>query len=259
MRTPTMKSRADRGADRVAAPRRTKRMPVVEAAAVVVVALVGRGRPELVGQMAVGVDLEPIEPAAFMRCGGVGVVGDDARDVPVLHRLGERAMRGLAHRRGRDHRQPVRLVPRRPPAEMGDLDHHGGAMRVAVVGQVGAARARSRPCRRAGCRTPGGLSGETTAEPPSSSARCRPWPFRRGTGGSGLSACHPRRRSARARCSSAGCVMSDGGVGMAAAAGPWMVRRSWMVVLLVRHNGISHVPQGASSGWFYSKGVPYHV
>ena len=111
-------------------------MPVVQAAAVIVVALVGRRRPELVGQMAVGVDLQPVQPGRLHALRRRRVVGDDAVDVPVLDRLGERPMRRLADRRGGQHRQPVRLVPRGAPAEMGDLDHHRRAVRVALVRQA---------------------------------------------------------------------------------------------------------------------------
>ncbi len=41
----------------------------------------------------------------------------------------------LAHRRGRQHRQPVGLVPIGPPSEVGQLDHHRAALAVAVLGQ----------------------------------------------------------------------------------------------------------------------------
>ena len=70
-----------------------------------------------------------------MRCGGRGIVLDDALDVPVLHLLGEGAVRRLAHRRGGEHRQPVRLVPIGAAAKMGELDHDRGAMVVAFVGK----------------------------------------------------------------------------------------------------------------------------
>ena len=68
--------------------------PVLEAAAPLVVALVGRRRPELVGQVAVGVDLAAVEPGRLHARGGRRVVGDDALDVPLLDRLGEAAVRG---------------------------------------------------------------------------------------------------------------------------------------------------------------------
>ena len=77
----------------------------------------------------------PSRPAACMRAAARGVGLDDARDVPVLGLLGERAMRRLADRRGREHRQPVAVVPVGAPAEMGDLDHHRASVLVAVVGE----------------------------------------------------------------------------------------------------------------------------
>jgi hypothetical protein len=89
---------------------------VVEAAAVLVVAAVGGGRPEAVHQVAVGLDLDAVEAGRLHALGGVGVVGDDAGEVPVLGLLGEGAVGRLAHRRGRQHRQPVALFQpvRRP-------------------------------------------------------------------------------------------------------------------------------------------------
>ena len=110
---------------------------VVERPAVVVVALVGGRRPELVDQVAVAFELEAIEACSFHAFGAVGVSLDDPGDVPILHDLREGAMGGLAHVGGRDDRQPVRLVPVGPPAEMGHLDHHRRAMGVHVVGEFG--------------------------------------------------------------------------------------------------------------------------
>ena len=110
--------------------------PVLEAAAPLVVAPVGRRRPELVGQVAVGVDLAAVEPGRLHPRGGRRVVGDDALDVPLLDRLGEAAVRGLADRRRRQHRQPVGLVPGGAPAEVGELDHHRRPVLVALVGEL---------------------------------------------------------------------------------------------------------------------------
>ncbi len=108
---------------------------IVERAAVGVVAPVGRGRPELVDQMPVAFELDPIEACRLHALGAVGVGLDHPRDVPVLHGLREGAVRRLAHVRRRDHRQPVRLAPARAAAEMRDLDHHRRAMRMDVVGE----------------------------------------------------------------------------------------------------------------------------
>ena len=71
-----------------------------------------------------------------MRCAALGIVGDDALDVPVLDLFGKGAVGRLAHRRGDEHRQPVALVPAGAAAEMGELDHHGAAVLVTVVGEL---------------------------------------------------------------------------------------------------------------------------
>jgi hypothetical protein len=126
---------ADRRAHRLHHAQR-KRHAGIEVAAERIVPLVRRGRPELVGQMAVGVDLQPVQTGRLHALRRRRVVGDDAVDVPVLDRLRKRPMGRLADRGGRQHRQPVRLVPGGAPAEMGDLDHHRRTMRVALVGQA---------------------------------------------------------------------------------------------------------------------------
>ena len=82
----------------------------------------------------------PSRPAACMRCGSARIVGDDAVEVPVLGLLGKGAMRRLAHRRGRQHRQPVGLVPAGAAAEMGELDHHLAVVLVAGIGELGEPR-----------------------------------------------------------------------------------------------------------------------
>ena len=87
-------------------------------------ALVGGRRPELVGQVAIGVDLEAIETCRLHPLRRRRIVPDDAVEVPRFGRLGEAAVRGLAHARRCEDRQPVRLVPGSAPAEMGELDHH---------------------------------------------------------------------------------------------------------------------------------------
>lgn len=110
--------------------------PVVERAVVFVVAAVGGRRPERVHQMAVGLELDAVEPGCLHALGRGGIVGDDAVDVPVLGRLGEGAMRRLAHRRRRQHRQPVGLVPPRSAAQMRELDHHLAVVLVAGVGEI---------------------------------------------------------------------------------------------------------------------------
>ena len=113
----------------------SKAHAVVERAAIIVVAPVGQRRPELIHQMAVSLDLQPVEPRRLHPLGGVGVMGDDARDVEILHRLGKCAMRGFADMARREDGQPVVLGPARAPAEMGDLNHHRRAERMHIVRQ----------------------------------------------------------------------------------------------------------------------------
>lgn len=85
--------------------------------------------------MAVGFDLDAIQSGSLHALRRRGVVGDDALDVPVFDHLGKRTVRRFAYRRGRQHRQPIRLVPCGTPPEMRKLYHHRRAMRVAVIGQ----------------------------------------------------------------------------------------------------------------------------
>ena len=97
--------------------------PVLEGAAVLVAAVVRQRRPELVEEVAVGLDLDAVHPARLHALCGVGVLLDDAVDVPVLGLLGHGAMRRLPPRRRSEDRQPVVLGPARAPAEVGQLDH----------------------------------------------------------------------------------------------------------------------------------------
>ena len=80
---------ADRLAHRIDAPA-GEAQAVVERAVVLVVAVVGRRRPEAVHQMAVGFELDAVEAGRLHALRGGGIVGDDAVDVPVLHLLGKR-------------------------------------------------------------------------------------------------------------------------------------------------------------------------
>ena len=108
---------------------------VVERTAVRRIELVGQRRPELIHQMPVGLDLDPIEPRLLHALGGVDVILEDALDVPVLELLRECAVRGFPIVRRRDDRQPIGLIPSRPAPEMGDLDHHGCALLMTRVGE----------------------------------------------------------------------------------------------------------------------------
>ena len=107
---------------------------VLERAAVLVVAVVGGRRPELIEQVAVRLDLDAVHSAGLHPLGGVGVVADDAVDVPRLGDLRVGAVRRLAQRRRRDHRQPVVLAPAGAAAEVADLDHRRCAVLVDAVG-----------------------------------------------------------------------------------------------------------------------------
>ena len=109
---------------------------VVERTAVFVGALVGGGRPELVDQMAVALELESVEAGRLHPFGRVGVGRDHTRKIPVLHRLGKGAVGGFAHARGRNHGQPIGPAPAGAAAEMGDLDHHRRPLLVHVVGEL---------------------------------------------------------------------------------------------------------------------------
>ena len=112
-----------------------KAHPVFQRAAKGCVQRVGRGRPELVYQMPVGFQLQAVDPGGVHAFGGVGVVADDAVNVPVFHLFGEGAVRGLTLVRGRYHRQPIGLGPAGAPPQVGQLDHHGGAVFMAGVGE----------------------------------------------------------------------------------------------------------------------------
>ena len=110
--------------------------PVVERAAVAVAALVDERRPELVDEVAVGLELETVEAALPAAPRRLAERAHDPPDVGLLHLLGEAPVGGLADRRGRDRRQPVAVVPDRPPAQVGELDHRRRAVRVHPVGQL---------------------------------------------------------------------------------------------------------------------------
>ncbi len=129
MRTPTRKSAPTRA-------RTACSTSMVKRAAVLVLALVGGGRPELIGEVAVAFDLQAVEAGRLAALGRHRVLAHDARDVPILGGFGKGAMRGLADRARRHHRQPVALAPGGAAAQVRDLDHHGGAVLVDGVGEL---------------------------------------------------------------------------------------------------------------------------
>ena len=110
--------------------------PVIERPAVGPVERIGQRRPELIHQMAVGLQLDAVEPRGIHALRGVRVVLDDALDIPILDLLGKGAMGRLLVERRRDHRQPEILVPASAPSEMRQLDHDRRAVLVAGVRQV---------------------------------------------------------------------------------------------------------------------------
>ena len=110
--------------------------PRLRRAAVLVLAPVRPRREEAVEEVAVRLQFDAVEPAGLAAQRGAHVVVDDPVEVPLLGLLGEGAVGRLAHRRGRDGRQPVAGVVRGAPPEVGHLDHHGGAVFVDVVGEL---------------------------------------------------------------------------------------------------------------------------
>ncbi len=145
--------------------RHRKAHAVLEAAAVIVVALVGRRRKEGIEQMAVGFNLDPVEPAfaTALHAGAIGL--DHPLDLEILHHLRKGAMRRFARRRRRNDRQPVFLAPIGAAAEMGDLAHYGA---VICVHRIGELSEPGNDCVGAGAQIAEacGESRLTTAEPP---------------------------------------------------------------------------------------------
>ncbi len=128
--------RPHRAADRVEHAE-DEAQPIVEAAAILVGALVGGRRPELVREMAISLDLDAVEAGSLHALRRRGVVGDDPLDIPVLRLLREGPVGGFTDRRRREHGKPVPAAPAAgAPAEMGDLDHHRGAVRVTLVAEA---------------------------------------------------------------------------------------------------------------------------
>ena len=170
---------------------------VFEAAAIFVGALVDGRAPELVDQMAVrGGQLAAVEPAFLAAARGGGVVGDDARDVEILHLLGDGAAGGLAAGRGGDGRQPVLGVPAGAPAHMGELDHQRGAVARGCGRRIRGRRgSRCHRRRRSGSRARPGCRSRPRRSRRTWSGRCRPWPSPRDRAGSAPSACRPSRRT----------------------------------------------------------------
>ena len=175
---PTMKSGPTRLAHGVERSSQVKRRRLSSEPPCSSVAAVGRGRPELV-------DAGGRRPRARCRRGRPPACARRRRR--SRRRCGRcPSPRSPSGRRGApargsaeaaDDRQPVALVPAGAPAEMGELDHHRRAVLVALVGEALHARARSRPCRRGGCRRRAGSPARRWPSPPSSSCAMPPLAF----------------------------------------------------------------------------------
>ena len=85
--------------------------------------------------MAVAFQFDPIETGFLHAFRGIGIVRDDARDIPILDQFRGGTMRRFTFTRGGNGRQPVALGPAGSAAEMRQLDHHRTAMAVHLVGQ----------------------------------------------------------------------------------------------------------------------------
>ena len=110
--------------------------PVLEAAAELIVAVIGQGRPECVEQMGVGLQFDTVQAGLAATRRGVGVVPHDPVHVPRLGGLRKGSVRRFADGGWCEHRQPVAVVIACAAAQVGDLAHHRGTMFVHVVGQL---------------------------------------------------------------------------------------------------------------------------
>ena len=95
IRMPTAKSGTCRLTHRPNHPKREAH-PVLEAAAELVVAVIGQRRPERVEQVGVGLDFDPVQAGLAASGSGVGVRPHDAVHVPFLGHLREGSVRRLA-------------------------------------------------------------------------------------------------------------------------------------------------------------------
>ncbi len=68
--------------------------------------------------------------------GGIGIVADDALNVPILHLLRESPVGRLANGRRRQNGEPIGLVPHGAAAEVRELDHHRGAVVMAFLSEL---------------------------------------------------------------------------------------------------------------------------
>src|SRR5580704_2926511 len=82
---------------------------IFERTAIVVGSTGRRRRPEIVDQMPVAFELEPIEVGGDHSLRRIRVILDDTLDVPIFHLLRKGAMRRLPNVRRRDNWQPLAL------------------------------------------------------------------------------------------------------------------------------------------------------
>src|SRR3982074_3246146 len=85
--------------------------------------------------MSVRLQFESVETGGTHAFGRIGVVLDDALDVPVLELLRKGTVGSLLMVRGGYDRQPVTLVPTRTPTAVGQLEPDHGAVFVAGAGE----------------------------------------------------------------------------------------------------------------------------
>ena len=110
--------------------------PVLDAAAIVVRALIDHRRQELVDEMAPGDDLDPVEAALLAAPGTGGVARQHPLDLVQLDRLRERAVLPLADRARGQGRQPVGDIVAGAPAHVGDLAHQRAVVPMDRVGEL---------------------------------------------------------------------------------------------------------------------------
>ena len=101
---------------------------VLDRAAELVAAAIGRRREELTDEVRAGEGLDAVEPALLAPRRRLGEVGHDPRDVALVHFPRESPVQCLAHRRRTDGRERRARVGLAPPADMAYLAHQGSAV-----------------------------------------------------------------------------------------------------------------------------------
>ena len=122
-----MKVVADALADRLV-HHQPEAAAILDRAAELVDAPIGRGREELADEVGAREGLDAVEAAFPAPCRCLGEVGHDARDVVLVHLPGEGPMQGLANGRRADGCERRPGIGLTPTADVADLTHQGGAM-----------------------------------------------------------------------------------------------------------------------------------